>query len=178
MARASEVTVRITGRSAHIARWQEGADALMAGAGFLCAAEECTGRLNREQGDVSSNSDGWRAERPQCRQRREHPAGAASGWTRMRCSGAQGEIERTGPDGGGQYGVEAEIRFSEGYPPVCNDPELYAASAAALPELCLLEEPLLIAEDFSFYQRCVCRASFSCWVQEPGFHSCRYLRFR
>ena len=41
-----------------------------------------------------------------------------------------------------------------GYPPVDNDPALFAlAHQVGGPELELIEEPLLIAEDFSFYQR-------------------------
>ncbi|MBS6216324.1 MAG: amidohydrolase [Clostridiales bacterium] len=156
MARASEVTVRITGRSAHIARWQEGADALMAGAGFLCAAEECTGRLNREQG-VCLLKFG----RMESGSVRNAVSAESTLLGSLRVDSdevfrsAKEKLSALARTVGEQYGVEAEIRFSEGYPPVCNDPELYAASAAALPELCLLEEPLLIAEDFSFYQRCV-----------------------
>ena len=156
MARASEVTVRMTGRSAHIARWQEGADALMAGARFLCEAEVCTGKLNREQGvcllkfgrmESGSVRNAISAE--------STLLGSLRVDSDEVFQSAKEELSALARTVGEQYGVEAEIRFSEGYPPVCNNPELYAASAAALPELRLLEEPLLIAEDFSFYQRCV-----------------------
>ena len=50
-------------------------------------------------------------------------------------------------------GCSVELGFSEGYPPVVNDADLFALAEAALPGLARVEEPLLIAEDFSFYQR-------------------------
>lgn len=50
-------------------------------------------------------------------------------------------------------GCTYDLDFAEGYPPVDNDPELFARIAPALPELQLVDEPLLIAEDFAFYQR-------------------------
>ena len=50
-------------------------------------------------------------------------------------------------------GCTAEISFSEGYPPVVNDAALFSAVTAALPGLGHVDEPLLIAEDFAFYQR-------------------------
>lgn len=52
-----------------------------------------------------------------------------------------------------QRAVRTILDFAEGYPPVDNDPELFAHIAPALPELQLVDEPLLIAEDFAFYQR-------------------------
>lgn len=50
-------------------------------------------------------------------------------------------------------GLHVRSRLCRGYPPVDNDPELFARIAPALPELQLVDEPLLIAEDFAFYQR-------------------------
>lgn len=52
-------------------------------------------------------------------------------------------------------GCTVDAHFAEGYPPVVNDANLYDLVAHALPELQELSEPLLIGEDFSFYQRCV-----------------------
>ena len=50
-------------------------------------------------------------------------------------------------------GCTFDLHFSEGYPPVLNDRELFDGAKAALPALELLPEPLLIAEDFAFYQQ-------------------------
>ena len=52
-----------------------------------------------------------------------------------------------------RLGCAAEVRFSEGYPPVTNDEALFGLVASAVPGLVGLAEPLLIAEDFAWYQR-------------------------
>ena len=57
-----------------------------------------------------------------------------------------GTIER-------KTGCRFEIAFSAGYPPVRNDPTLFEIARAALPQLQVLENPLMISEDFSFYQQ-------------------------
>ena len=51
------------------------------------------------------------------------------------------------------FGVEAEVSFSEGYPPTINDPGLFERFRAATADLPFqpLPDPDLTAEDFSFY---------------------------
>ena len=66
-----------------------------------------------------------------------------------------------------ETGCTYEIDFAEGYPPVTNDAELYAACESALPELTRIDDPLLIAEDFAFYQRYVPGVFFLLGVGEP-----------
>ena len=60
------------------------------------------------------------------------------------------ELAQTAAD---EEGCTFTLAFSDGYPPVLNDADLTERVRVALPELSLLPEPLLIAEDFSFYQR-------------------------
>ncbi|MFR3877705.1 MAG: hypothetical protein ACLTYW_05715 [Collinsella sp.] len=57
-------------------------------------------------------------------------------------------------------GCTYDLDFAEGYPPVDNDPELFAHIAPALPELQLVDEPLLIAEDLLSISA-ICRACSS-----------------
>ena len=52
-----------------------------------------------------------------------------------------------------ETGCSFTITFSAGYPPVCNDQTLFEQARAALPQLQVLDEPLMISEDFSFYQQ-------------------------
>ena len=54
-----------------------------------------------------------------------------------------------------ETGCQISVHFSDGYPAVCNNPALYAKAAALLgPDgFSPLAEPVLIAEDFSFYQK-------------------------
>ena len=51
-----------------------------------------------------------------------------------------------------EAGCTVEVDYSEGYPPVVNNPELFALASAHV-NIEELPEPLLIAEDFAFYQR-------------------------
>ena len=52
-------------------------------------------------------------------------------------------------------GCQISVRFSEGYPPVYNDPALYDQVVRLMdPDgFVPLQKPALIAEDFSFYQQ-------------------------
>ena len=56
---------------------------------------------------------------------------------------------------GTETGCAFRLHLSDGYPPVHNDEGLFRAAKEVLPSLAELERPLLIAEDFSFYQQCL-----------------------
>ena len=63
-----------------------------------------------------------------------------------------GALAQTAAD---EEGCTFDLTFSEGYPPVINDAGLFARVRSALPGLAELPEPLLIAEDFAFYQQAI-----------------------
>ena len=50
-------------------------------------------------------------------------------------------------------GVKVHVDAPEGYPPVVNDEKLFEDAKKRLPSLEMLPKPLLIAEDFAYYQR-------------------------
>ena len=50
-------------------------------------------------------------------------------------------------------GVKVHVDAPEGYPPVVNDEKLFEDAKKRLPNLEMLPKPLLIAEDFAYYQR-------------------------
>ena len=152
LARASEVTATFTGKSAHIARWQEGADALMAGARFLTNAAELTERLDREMGPCllkfGKMESGAARNAVSAHTRLEGSLRVFSDETFDAArAGLEALTAQTCP------GVAVQLHFSEGYPPVCNDEGLFRQAEQALPQLRTLDAPLLIAEDFAFYQR-------------------------
>lgn len=68
---------------------------------------------------------------------------------------ARDEVRALAQTAADEEGVSFDLTFSEGYPPVVNDEALYAEVERALPGLGRVPEPLLIAEDFAFYQRCL-----------------------
>ena len=65
------------------------------------------------------------------------------------------EIRALAETAASEEGCTCHVTFSEGYPPVINDERLFEQASGVLPGLERVEEPLLIAEDFSFYQRCL-----------------------
>ena len=155
LARSSEVTASFSGRSSHIARWQEGRDALAAAARFVPSAEAMCGRLARETGEPCLLRFG----RLEAGTVRNAIAGAARAEGSLRVFSdemfdrAREAVATLAENAARTEGCTVELAFSEGYPPVTNDPALFAAAEAALPGLARVPEPLLIAEDFSFYQR-------------------------
>ncbi len=156
MARTNEVTVEIEGKSAHIAKWQQGIDAMEAGAQFLCRAYQMA--------ESELPADRFRVFRFGLLQSGT-VSNAVSAHTRIegtlrtfqedvfehitrRAAEIAHQLE-------GETGCRIQVHFSKGYPPVRNDPDLYDRAAALLgPEgFTTLAEPVLIAEDFSFYQQ-------------------------
>ena len=155
LARSSETTAVFRGRSSHIARWQEGCDALAAAARFVPAAEAMCGRLARESGEPCLLRFG----RLEAGTVRNAIAGDARAEGSLRVFSdamfdrARDAVRALAEGAARTEGCSVELTFSEGYPPVTNDPALFSVVERALPGLGHVDEPLLIAEDFAFYQR-------------------------
>lgn len=157
LARSSEATMSFHGRSSHIARWQEGADALAAAARFVPSAEAMCGRLSREKGEPCLLRFG----RLEAGTVRNAIAGEARAEGSLRVFSdemfdrARGALRTLAEGAARTEGCTVDVTFSEGYPPVDNDAGLFSLVEQALPGMGRVEEPLLIAEDFAFYQRCL-----------------------
>ena len=156
MAKNSEVDLRITGRSAHITRADQGLDALWWGTewlrriyamvdGELPASELRVLRFGQmESGTVRNAVSAQTVLR-----------GSLRVFSMETFHFLCRRIRELGEDIALESGCNAEARFSAGYPPVNNDPELVEAVrrhlGAQAPSM--LETPALTAEDFSFYQQ-------------------------
>ncbi len=157
LARSSETTATFHGRSSHIARWQEGADALAAAARFVPSAEAMCGRLSRERGEPCLLRFG----RLEAGTVRNAIAGEARAEGSLRVFSdemfdrARGALRTLAESAAKTEGCAVDVKFSEGYPPVDNDAALFSLVERALPGMGRIDEPLLIAEDFAFYQRCL-----------------------
>ena len=126
MARSSEMTVEITGKSAHIAKWQEGVDALAAGVEFVrqtyaMADSELPPEWFRvfkfghmQSGTVRNAVSAHTLLEGTLRTFQDE---AFDHITRRAAEIGQALQEKTG--------CQISVRFSEGYPPVYNDPALY-----------------------------------------------------
>ena len=126
MTRSSEVTVEVTGRSAHVARAEEGLDALAACAAWYQGAAALERSL------------------PQDTPRLLKFGRMEAGTVRNAVAGS-GHVER-------ETGCQVAVRFSEGYPALINPPALLEQVQKLYP-VAPLARPALITEDFSWYQQ-------------------------
>ena len=146
MARSCELTLEITGKSVHIARWREGCDALWAGTELLrrlyrlAEDEDCILRFGRMESGTVRNavSDRTRLEGTlRCLDDRV--------FFRLREA-----IEATAAQVSAETGCAVTVHCSEGYPPVTNDLALLQRVRERFP---IAEAaPTAITEDFSAYQ--------------------------
>ena len=153
MSRSCEVTVTVTGRSSHIAKAEEGLDALAAGVEFYRGAMALEAAIAPQYFRLLKFG---RMESGTVRN-------AVSAHTRLEGSlrAFQDEIFYHLRDGLTQLGRELaektgcgfDVHMNDGYPAVMNDPALYDRVRACGVEFAELERPVMITEDFSWYQR-------------------------
>ncbi len=148
MSRSREVTVKLTGRSAHIAKWQEGVDALAAGVLFYNRLEEVQKSVTEPHvlrfGKMESGTV------------RNAVSGETTLYGTLRTFSKDDDLlellAKVGASVERDTGCGVRITFSEGYPPVRNPESLYrrVRQIVAFREL---PDPTLITEDFSWYQQ-------------------------
>ena len=155
LARSSEVTVTFIGKSAHIAKSEDGADAVLAAARFVTGADAmlkdlkasegpwCTLKFGHLTAGTVRNAIAANA-KLEGSLRVFSDTAVEKAWAGLRAIADQITAD---------LGVKVEMAPASGYPAVINDEALYEKTQALIPELQLLEKPLLIAEDFAFYQK-------------------------
>ena len=155
LAASSETTVTFSGVASHIAKAEQGRDSLEAGCRFLARAYDRMARLRTEEPCVlkfGRMASGEVRNQLSARTVLEGSLRTLSLGMGERCRAEVTAIARQCAE---EAGCTVGVRFSEGYPPVVNDAGTYAQVRASLPYLQELPEPLLIAEDFAWYQQWV-----------------------
>lgn len=153
LAASNETYVTFHGRASHIGRYQEGADAMEAAAHFLCDVYDLmaaqppeersllrfglmrAGRVLNQVADLAQVNGSLRTYSVTARNQLER------------------EVRELAQRDATAQGCTAEVVYSAGFPPVTNDAALLERAATVLPELTELEEPLMISEDFAWYQQ-------------------------
>lgn len=153
-AKSSEVNLDIAGVSAHIAKAEEGADALAAGVEFIhrayrMVAEEVPAEEPKLLKFGMMHSGTVRnalSAQTQIRGSLRSFAPEIFDYMKKRLFEIADDVSR-------ETGAQAVLRLNEGYPPVINDAALFETAAQVLGgEMIRLEKPAMTAEDFSFYQ--------------------------
>lgn len=155
MASMSDINIHVQGRSCHGARPQDGADALLAACQLVTAAQSIVSRnIDPYQAAVVSFG---RIEGGEARNivsdsvKLEGTLRAFDTTTRAVVRRRLGEILR-GLDE--MYGVRTESAETMNYPAVVNSPELCSRARSLLADDEWMDvEPVMISEDFAFYQQ-------------------------
>lgn len=153
MAMVSELDIEITGRSAHAARHQDGLDAMNCAVRLILLFEEIekeipeeTGRIlfmgELQAGSVRNTVAAHASLKGTIRALSE----AVFFQLRQRIKEAAEKLER-------ETGCAISVSYSSGYPVVNNDEELTGRLLESHPDYHLLEAPVMISEEFSWYQK-------------------------
>jgi amidohydrolase len=174
MARSSEVTVTVTGRSVHISKYRDGLDALTAGTEYLRRAYAMMDQFPAENPSLLRFGKMESGEVRNAISGRTELQGSLRTYSEDTFDFCRRQLQDIGKSLAAETGCEVNVHLSEGYPAVWNHEALYEELTAKLgadaPQL--LPEPALAAEDFSFYQQYVPGVFFFLGAGDvPALHS-------
>ena len=152
LSRSCEVTVEISGRSVHIAKAEQGVDAMAAGVAFYQKAADLVASLPEDEpkllnfGKMESGA----------------VRNAVSGFTRLEgtlrtfrdetFAYLEEGLHRICREVEAESGCKVNMDIGYGYPPVYNDPSLLER-VQSIANVLPLPQPSMITEDFSWYQQ-------------------------
>lgn len=153
MGRSCEVSVTITGRPSHIAKAEEGLDALAAGVEFYRRAMALEAALpphifrllkfgRMESGVVRNVISGQTT-----------LLGSLRAFQDEIFLGLREGLRQTGREVEAATGCQVNVHLNDGYPAVWNPDDLYDQVRACGVAFQELEKPVMISEDFALYQR-------------------------
>ena len=152
MARASEVTVDIYGKSAHIAKAHQGADALMAGAELYSRAMAMEAALPEDIFRLLKFGIFRSGSARNALSAHTHMEGSLRAFQEDVFASLRDGLLEIAADVRGKYGCAVNVDINEGYPAVINPENLYDRVRQAV-DFSPLPLPSMTAEDFSWYQR-------------------------
>lgn len=171
MSRSCELHVEITGRSSHIAKAEDGIDALAAGVQFYTRVQALERSLpdgvfrlckfgRMESGTVCNAISGH-----------TYLAGSLRAFQDEVFQKLRDGIDEIGRQVAAETGCQVDIRSTDGYPAVMNPPQLYDR-LRTIADFTELEKPAMIAEDFSWYQQTLPGVFFFLGVgPSPALHA-------
>ena len=171
MARASEVNVDIRGKSAHLARAQEGINAMAAAVQLHSQVAEAEAgypdsvyrmlKFGKFQSGTARNAVADFA----------HLEGSLRAFQDEVFEDLRNQLYAIGRKAEADFGCTVSITLSEGYPAVMNPPEL-VEQLRQVADFDELEDPCMTAEDFSWYQRYCSGVFFFLGLGDsPSLHS-------
>ena len=174
MAKACEVDIEITGRSAHIGKAYEGLDALDAGVRIYTQARALEQALPDDVYRILNFGFFQSGTVRNAISAKTVLQGSMRSYQPEIHDYLQTGLERIVAEACEQTGCTAKVHITKGTPAVMNPPELVEQITRLLP-VTLLPEPSLTAEDFSEYQQRVPGVFFFLGVGDgPALHSVNF----
>ena len=152
MARASEVTLDIYGKSAHIAKAAEGIDSLMAGAEFYTRAMEMERQIPAGVFRLLKFGKFHSGTARNALSAHTHLEGSLRAFQDEIFETMAGSLRDIAADVERKYGCGLTLHIADGYPAVLNADAVFDAVQRCVP-VQELAEPCMTAEDFSWYQK-------------------------
>ena len=152
MARASEVTLDIYGKSAHIAKAAEGIDSLMAGAEFYTRAMEMERQVPEGIFRLLKFGKFHSGTVRNALSAHTHVEGSLRAFQDEVFESMAGHLRDIAADVEAKYGCTVNLHLADGYPAVLNDDAVFDAVSHCHP-VEELAEPCMTAEDFAWYQK-------------------------
>ena len=154
MSHASEVTIDVYGKSAHLAKAECGIDALAAAVELYSRVRQTEQALPKEIYRLMNFGLLQSGTVRNAVSRHTHMEGSLRAFQDETFDGLKNSLYAIAADVEKKYGCSVNIHMSEGYPAVMNPPALCGRLAEILDFGCL-EEPTMTAEDFAWYQKFV-----------------------
>lgn len=152
MARASEVTLDIYGKSSHIAKAAEGIDSLMAGAEFYTRAMEMERQIPAGVFRLLKFGKFHSGTARNALSAHTHMEGSLRAFQDDVFETMARNLRDIAADVERKYGCTLTLHIADGYPAVLNPDDVFNAVCRCLP-VQELSEPCMTAEDFSWYQK-------------------------
>ena len=152
MARSCEVTVDIFGKSSHIAKANQGIDALMAGAEFYTKAMELERSIPDGIFRLLKFGKFHSGTVRNALSAHTHLEGSLRAFQDETFDYLAEGLHTIAEEVEGRYGCTVKLHYSDGYPAVMNPDWLFDHVAKTVP-FETLDEPCMTAEDFSWYQK-------------------------
>ena len=153
LAATSEATFTFNGKASHIGKAADGADSLEASMRWLLEAYDYIAERQKEEPCLFKCGLLQSGQARNVISSRTYVEGSLRTYSDEMGARCKADLKEIAERRAAETRSTVEVDFTEGYPPVVNNPVLFALAAEHLPQLEELPEPLLIAEDFSFYQR-------------------------
>ena len=152
MARSCEVRVDVYGKSAHIAKAQEGVDALAAGVDFYQRVMKLEGALPKNIFRLLKFGKFHSGTVCNALSDHTHMEGSLRAFQDEVFYSIRAGIVSIAKDIERAYGCTVNVYMTEGYPAVMNPPDLYRQVKKSV-GFFDLDKPTMTAEDFSWYQK-------------------------